>query len=313
MEILETSYEEYVKSIWKPDHFFNTATFNYLNESKCEQTFFLLFNNGKVRLGIIGGIRDNKFLSPFSAPFGGFSFVDKDVKISYIEESIDLLIEWCKKKMINEIKITLPPQIYNPTFIAKQLNCFFRKHFNIEYIDLNYSFSTNLFDQNYENNILWRNARKNLKAGMANKLNFVECKTEEQKSDAYNIIQKNRESRGFPLRMTLEQLFETIQFVNHDFFLVETIDLEKIASAIVYHVNEDIVMIIYWGDLPEFSGMKTMNYLSYKVFEFYKSLGKSIVDIGPSTEYSDPNYGLCEFKESLGATVHTKVSFSYLL
>lgn len=313
MEIIETSYEEYSKIIPNPYHFFNTSAFNNLNKAKCEQVYFLLFNNGKQRLGIVGGVINYVFYSPFSAPFGGFSFVTGEVKIGYIEESIELFIEWCRSKMIKEIKITLPPQIYNSTFIAKQANCLFRKGFKIENVDLNYSFSTNLFDQNYAENVLWRNARKNLKNGLSNNLSFKACNIENEKLEAYNIINKNRESRGFPLRMTCEQLFDTIELVKHDFFLVQTSDNLNIASAIAYHVNEDAVMIVYWGDLPEFSGLKTMNFLSFKVFEYYKSTGKSIVDIGPSTHYSVPNYGLCEFKESIGCAVHTKVGFFYIL
>jgi hypothetical protein len=37
--------------------------------------------------------------------------------------------------------------------------------------------------------------------------------------------------------------------------------------------------------------------------------GMKFVDIGPSTENSIPNYGLCEFKESIGCTVVNKYSF----
>jgi len=62
--------------------------------------------------------------------------------------------------------------------------------------------------------------------------------------------------------------------------------------------------------LPEFSEYKTMNFLSFSVFEYYKSQGIRIVDIGPSTENSVPNYGLCEFKESIGCDIAIKTEFS---
>ena len=32
--------------------------------------------------------------------------------------------------------------------------------------------------------------------------------------------------------------------------------------------------------------------------------------IGPSTESSIPNYGLCEFKESIGCEINQKFTFS---
>ncbi|GHT22569.1 hypothetical protein AGMMS4957_12930 [Bacteroidia bacterium] len=55
--------------------------------------------------------------------------------------------------------------------------------------------------------------------------------------------------------------------------------------------------------------MKTMNFLSYKVFEYYKGAGINIVDIGTSTEEGIPNFGLCEFKESIRCFVDLKYTF----
>ena len=52
-----------------------------------------------------------------------------------------------------------------------------------------------------------------------------------------------------------------------------------------------------------------MNYLSFSVFEYYKKLGIHIVDIGPSSEDSVPNHGLCEFKESIGCDIIPKFKF----
>ena len=52
-----------------------------------------------------------------------------------------------------------------------------------------------------------------------------------------------------------------------------------------------------------------MNFLSFHVFQYYKNQGIEIVDIGPSTENSIPNYGLCEFKESIGCDILIKTEF----
>jgi hypothetical protein len=75
-------------------------------------------------------------------------------------------------------------------------------------------------------------------------------------------------------------------------------------------VTPDIVQVIYWGDLPAYSEFKTMNYLSYNIFIYYKKLGVKYVDIGISTELSVPNHGLCEFKESIGCDLSLKFTFS---
>ena len=97
--------------------------------------------------------------------------------------------------------------------------------------------------------------------------------------------------------MTWEQVYETAKIINADFFLVN--DMEKpIAAAIVFHVTHSIVQVIYWGDRVGYSEKKPMNFLAFKLFEYYKNVGIKIIDLGPSTLNSVPNHGLCEFKES---------------
>ena len=52
-----------------------------------------------------------------------------------------------------------------------------------------------------------------------------------------------------------------------------------------------------------------MNYLAYRIFEHYYKEGIKILDIGPSTEHGIPNYGLCNFKESIGCSVSSRFIF----
>jgi hypothetical protein len=42
-----------------------------------------------------------------------------------------------------------------------------------------------------------------------------------------------------------------------------------IGSAIVYQISPMIVQIIYWGDLPDHSKCRTMNFLAWNVFKYY--------------------------------------------
>jgi len=305
MEILEVSPKEYAEVLKSTYHVFGSAAFNDLNKNKCDEVFYLLFKEVKFRLGIIGGIREMAFYSPFSAPFGGYSFIADDVRLQYIEEAINLLKNWAKEKSLSTISITLPPSVYGSSFIAKQLNCLWREGFNISEINLNYSFDLDSFDDNYSQ-LIWYNARKNLKISMNSGFNFLRCTSDEEKEIAYQVIQKNREGRGFPLRMTWLQVKDTIKIVPSDFFLVYNYQNIPVASAIVFHLNEEVVQVIYWGDLQGYSDLKPMNFLSYKVFEHYKNSGKKVVDIGPSTEHSIPNYGLCEFKEGIGCKIDPK-------
>lgn len=212
-------------------------------------------------------------------------------------------------KKLDSMSIILPPSIYNRTFISKQINCFWRSSFHVEEIDLNHSFDLELLNENYSE-IIWYNARKNLMIASNNNLSFVLFNAYAERALAYEIIQKNRESRGYPLRMTKVQVFETIQIIPSDFFILYNNSKARVASAIVFHITSTIVQVIYWGDLPGFTELKPMNFIVYKVFEYYKPIAEKVVDIGPSTENSIPNYGLCEYKESIGCSISPKYKLS---
>ena len=108
--------------------------------------------------------------------------------------------------------------------------------------------------------------------------------------------------------MNWESILETQSIIDIDFFIVNK-EKYAIGSAIVFHITSKVVQVVYWGDLSEFSQFKTMNFLSYNLFQYYKKQGIKIIDIGPSTKKSIPNFGLCEFKESIGCDISIKSEF----
>lgn len=308
MEIHELSHNDYKEAGMKTYHVFGSADFNELNRNKCEELFYLGFREGKFRLGFIGGTRENELFSPFSAPFGGFSYISSDVRLQYIENAVKSLKQWAADKQFSSISITLPPSFYERDFIAKQINCLWREGFEISKIELNHSFDLESFDDNYADNIRY-NARKNLRIAFTAELEFSLCATVDEKMIAYDIIRQNRAGKGYPVRMTWKQIYETVGLIPADFFLVNSSKREPVASAIVFHITDTIVQVIYWGDLHGYSDLKPMNFISYKLFEYYSSSGFKIIDIGYSTENSVPNNGLCEFKEGIGCEVDPKYSF----
>jgi hypothetical protein len=306
MEIIETNYLEYDEIFNKPIHQFNTGAFNNLNRYKTEKVHYLIFKDNKVRLGIIFGVKQNILHSPFSAPFGGFQNLNEDIGLEKIDLILKTLNEWVKVKKIDGIKITFPPLFYNFNFLTKLNNAFYRSGFKKINSEINYQFTTLKMDENYSS-IIWKNAKKNLNKSLRSELTFEKI---DQKNGflAYNIISENRNQRGFPLRMTWDQLELTSNTIKVDYFIVKKQET-PVASAIVFHVSEKIVQVVYWGDLPKYSEYKNMNFLSFNIFNYYKENCIEIIDIGPSTEESIPNYGLCEFKESIGCDLIEKSSF----
>jgi hypothetical protein len=300
VEILEVTPEVFDTTFPKPIHIFNSGAFSQLNESRFEKVYYLIFKDTKTRLGIILGLREGILLSPFSASFGGFEMASADVKLYQIDAALEALFSWATTNTFSGIKIIPPPFFYNENFSSKVTNCFFRAGFETQNIELNYHFQTATLTDTYEQTI-WYNAKKNLKKANASGLLFEKLDTSQGKL-AYDVIAQNRSERGFPLRLTWEQLVATSKVIPMDFFLVNTAN-ETIGAAIIYHLAPAIVRVVYWGDLPEFSEYKTMNFLSFQLFNYYKEKGIEMIDIGHSTVDSIPNNGLCEFKESIGCSV----------
>ncbi|QHL88241.1 hypothetical protein GU926_12695 [Nibribacter ruber] len=313
MELQRLSAETYEAIFPAPYHVYNSVGFNQFNADRLGlELHCLAFKTKKYRLGLLGVVQDGVFKSPFSAPFGGFSFVKDDVRIQHLDQALDSLQEYCLAEGVSRIEFTLPPLFYNPSFLGKSYNALHSHGFTVMQLELNHS--VHLAGQTIESyqETFRRNAQKNLAIAVTKDFSFSVCETEEEKRLAYEVIKQNRFTRTKPLRMSLEQLLQTGSLIPSDFFLVRLAGA-PVAAAIVFQVAKDVVQIIYWGDLPELSSNRTMNYLSFQLVQYYLDKGVQVIDVGYSTEDSVPNYGLCDFKESIGCTAYPKLSFSKTL
>ena len=308
MIVVESTAEEYDALFCKDNIFYNTGVFNAFNKNKCDRLYYLIFKDTKVRLGMIAGAKGNSLFCPFSAPFGGFSFVDEKIAIRHIEEAVDVLNIFCRTNDIENLSITLPPTFYNESLVTKSQHVLCQKGFSLECIDLNYVFYLKKIVDNYKTDVISRNGRKNLTIALSRKMQFEVGEGEQGLKEAYKIIEYNRKVKGFHLLMSEKDILNTSKIVKMDSFFVR-FEGQAIASAIVYHVTDEILQVIYWGDLPEFSSNKTMNFLAYKVFEHYYLKGYGLIDVGTAMLDDKPNYGLCDFKESIGCDIQPKCTF----
>lgn len=312
MELIELTAKDYNQYFPKTHQVFNSVAFNELNAPKVDTVHYFVFKDSKVRLGICFGEKDGMLKSPFSAPFGGFSYNAEDHKFKCIEEAVSLLEDFANKNN-KQLKITLPPEFYGSTIINETVSALFRSKFVLKYVDVNYQFLVKDFE-NYEEKIDSK-TRNKLHQSIQTEFNFIKLNSKNEKDVArvYAVIKANREWRGFPLHMSLQAVLDTIKIIPADFFVL-TVDGLDAAAAQVFHVSYSIVQVIYWGDAPGFYDKKVMNLLSYKVFEHYANEGKiEIIDIGPSTEFGVPNHGLCEFKENIGCKTSLKYTFEFCL
>lgn len=305
MEILDVSFEDYCKIVKNPFCLFEDANFAKLNENKVDKVKYFIFNNGKNRFGLIGGLKANVLKFPFSASFSALSEITSKNRIEYYIETFNSLISWAKENSIQKIIFNTPPVYYDISHISKMQNALLTCGFNQSEYNLNFEFYLKDFDENYLSNIQ-RNARKNYNNAI--KYNLVFEKTDDL-STVYKVIKQNRDEKGYPLWMSEKDIIETSKIIPSDYFLVSTPENIPIAAAFVHHINNEIVRVNYWGNILKYEEYRPINFLSYNLFKYYKEQGKKVVDIGPSTNSGVADFGLCNFKESIGCACSPKLLF----
>ncbi|GHT81131.1 hypothetical protein FACS1894125_1290 [Actinomycetota bacterium] len=292
-----------------PSIIFDAVEFNELNKDKVDRVDYLLLGKGESnRFSLCLGVTRSVAKIPFSAPFALPEVCKSGLGILNYDEMLTALDVYASENGIEVIKFVLPPIFYSEEVITALVNAFFRHGYINTIVDVNYAFKLcDVFKPEYPSAIQ-KNARKNLQTALRSDLVLRKCATDEEIKVAYDVIAENRSSKGYPLRMSYEQIKQTINVVTADVFMVLK-DEQAVAAAFVFHISEKIVQVVYWGDTPGFENFRPINFLAYKLIEFYGKSGMDFLDIGPSTEGSMPNFGLCDFKESIGCTRSLKFSF----
>lgn len=294
----------------KQKNIFNKALFSELNADKISDIIYMIiYKKGSARFALTMGIgHDNELRCPFSAPFGYPEETKPTQSISDYYHAAIAINKYVDQLESHNVSITFPPLFYDNEVITAWVNALAQNGWVIDYFEINYAFHIPEILENYETKIA-RNARKNLRIAEHSGLQIVNCINESEKREAYHIIKKNREAKGYPLRMTEEQVMKTINLVNSDMYMV-SLESENIASALVYEVTDNILQVIYWGDVPGYSDKKPINFLAYELLKIYSGKGYEYLDIGPATEQGIADFGLCDFKDSIGCKRCLKIRMS---
>jgi hypothetical protein len=273
---------------------FNKKEFLELNRHKCSELHYLDFNG----VSIVFGEKSGELYSPFSAPFGGFSTLQKKPSLEMMENACEKLYEWLKEKN-KKCHITLPPPLYNESLVSLSFYALQNRGFSIEYTDLNYSFDLSQTLQPKPNFC------RNLKTALKESFLFKKCESVSERRTAYEIICKNRKERGYPPHLSFEELQETAKILEIDSFLLYLGEI-PIAGSFIYQTTPEIAQLILWGDNREYSKFRPMNLFAMRIAEHYKEQNFSHFDLGPASKNGISNHGLSRFKANMGCDVSLK-------
>lgn len=308
--ISNVSLEEYKNYSSRMTNAFNKAEFIELNLEKVTATHCLVIKKGNSERFVVSfGEKEDSLFCPFSASFGYIEEIKPGQTIEYYELAIRLINRYIDENVFRTTETVLPPIFYDSDNLSTWIYLFHLNGWVISNMDIGFAMEINDLYENYEQKIA-HNARKNFHIAMKQDFVLNICNTVEEKKMAYDIIRINRETKGYDLKMSKEQVLDTMEIIKSDMFIVSDKSDEHYAAALVYEVAPQIGLVVYWGDIPGYEEKKVMNYLPYALIQEYKKKGFKYLDIGPSTWEGRPNYGLCNYKDSIGCFRYDKYIFS---
>jgi len=301
MYIRTVSAEEYGTMLPEAGVRYGSGDFCRLNSERCEvmRYFVACDTDGTPRAGFIAGKRDGMWLTPFSAPFGQVVW-RREPTVECVQDFVEELVHYFQAE--GGIQLTLPPDFYNDAALTA-LKASLANVASRQWYDYNYHYPLS----RAASCEMWLApaARRNLKRAMTAGFDFIPGV---DAARAYAVIEEHHRAKGYPVRMTLEQVEDTARVIPTDYFVLEH-QSHTVAAAIIQHVAENTVQLTYWGNLDGYNAMRPMNMLAYCLCRHYAAAGADVFDLGPASSAGVADTGLCRFKASLGAVLTLKPTF----
>lgn len=291
------------------DIFLTPSFMNIHSKSFPIHSFACLEKSSKklIGLGHFAEVESGYFRSPGRGSYGGLQF-SKEMEIVDFISFAQFTMNQLQQSGAKKIDITLAPECYLSSHVSEWMNAWFQLGFKVDRLDLNYAIPIDRAD--YHEKVVHA-VRKRINKCRRENFSVLELEISHL-PEVFDIIRQNRESRGFPVTMTLEQLLETSNAIpgKIKLFAVKTSDGKKVASSIVYQINPKTYYVFYWGDLPGYADYSCVTFLAEHLYSSSLENNASVLDLGISTVNSIPNPGLVKFKVNLGATASSKFVIS---
>lgn len=306
MEITEISSEEYAARYGQLTHLFNSVAFTKLNRHKADAVRYLMLHDRRARGAIVIGEREATLTSPFSAPFGWFT-LNRRPGAAVLHDMHLALADYASGRGM-PLRLVLPPMWHDPSLLSAAVQSLQRIDGGNLLFELNYHLPLSREMDPLANCSV--SGRCVMRRALESDVDFDHLPlTEENIIRCYDIVARNHAERGYPMRMSRDDMVATATAVGADLFVISN-SAGDIASAIIYEVSPGIAQVIHWGDLNEHRRLHPMNRIAYELTRHYSSQGFRALDLGPATENGKPNGGLALFKESIGSQTSLKAIFT---
>jgi len=305
---LNDDYSIYINKFYNQqgfEYFYSIKYFNHHLSSK-DDLYFQLYNKKKNCIDAVfsANLINEKYISLYKGTFGSFQFKNIDFKI--LELFINNVVDQIVLLKPKEIIIKLPPTFHNPFSFTKVLNILYRKGFSVSELNLNHFLEVRK-NSHYENLISKGNLKKLAKS---EKKYIIKEDCFEDLDKVYEVLKLNRNSKGNLMSLSYNDILSLSEKFQKYIKIFAIIDENNnfVASSFSIIINQKILYVFYWGEIPKVKNDSPVVMLSKAIFNFCQRKGFKFIDIGTSSMNSIPNYNLYKFKERIGYNVSSKIN-----
>jgi hypothetical protein len=238
------------------------------------------------------------------SPFGSF-VMTPDSQEADLYSLVEKMLLWSAKHGTTNLVIRSFPEIYQSPHNSLIRNVLVKSGFGVKYEDI-----TQVIEVSAARSMKL-NIHKQRRIRQAESLSFSFRQLPvDYLDEAYERIVESRESKGYPITMTLKDLKVMFRLFPDEYLLFGVFDQSKlIAAAVCIKVNSEILYCFYVGDALAYRHHSPVTLLTSKVFEYCRANHFKMLDLGMSTDKGILNKGLYAFKKSFGSIESRKLTF----
>jgi hypothetical protein len=275
----------------------NNHSYFSVNNSDFDCKFLSHQYNGK-EVCVSGVEVDNKFISPYYGPFSDFSF---SCAGSFDNgKLIEGLLQKINKEYVS-YEFTICPEFYG--IESSVIVCTMLTYgATIKTIELN-----NHIDLKSFKGINRANSKKLQQ--LRDKSHIARQASVSDLWNIYNLLKDNRESKNNKLSLSFEKILILFNSFPENFkcWAVYDANNNMRASSITLDMNDAVRYVFYWGDRPENESLSPVVLLADHLIQDSIKDGFLYLDLGTSSINGNINFGLRNFKRSLGAIDSFKI------
>lgn len=256
---------------------------------------------GRLIGSLVGIIENRTFTSGHRAPFGGIDLVRDWEPPERVASLVDHALDDLRHAGVKTAKIRCKPASWSVGEVVIQ-QALMQAGFAVEVAELSFSIDTRTTSSYDEYKAgLKKESRKAL--GKAESLGLVldVLETDDDWQKAFELLVKNRGSKGRPMNMTWDYLNQVRKTFPNRIQMIALSAESMVAAALSYRVGPERDVVVRWGDSDHDLPYSPMYLLAGEVIGLSIKDGVKVIDLGIATEAGKPNPGLVQFKRAIGA------------